>query len=179
LARSRPGQLSFSSSGTGSSLHLAGELFESMAKIDMLHVPYKGAANAMIDVVGGQVQLTFAAVATALPYVKQGRARPLAVTTAKRFALFPEVPTLAEAGLPKYEMLNWLGIVGPAQTPGEIVRTLNAEIAKWAAQDDTRQRLLAMGLDVGGGTPQEYGGIVNRSYASIGAIVKQAGIAPQ
>jgi tripartite-type tricarboxylate transporter receptor subunit TctC len=179
LARSRPGQLSFSSSGVGSSLHLAGELFKTMGNLDIVHIPYKGASNAMIDVVAGEVQLTFAAVATALPYIKQGRARPLAVTTQKRFALFPDVPTMAEAGFPRYQMLNWLGVVAPAQTPPEVVQRLNAEIAKWAAQDESREKMIALGVDIGGGTPQEYAAILAKGYTLIGEIAKRAGIEAQ
>jgi tripartite-type tricarboxylate transporter receptor subunit TctC len=179
LARSQPGQLSFSSSGTGSSLHLAGELFKSMGKLDILHIPYKGSSNAMIDVVGGQVQLTFGAVATALPYVKQNRVRPLAVTTQKRFSLLPEVPTMAEAAFPTYDILNWLGLVAPAQTPVEIVNKVNAEVARWALQSENQQKMVALGVDIGGGTPAQYAEILARGHALIGNIVKAAGIKPE
>jgi tripartite-type tricarboxylate transporter receptor subunit TctC len=176
LARSRPGQLSFSSSGTGSSLHLAGELLKSMGKIDMVHVPYKGASNAMVDVLSGQVQLMFASVATALPHIKQGRAKALAVTTEKRFALLPELPTMAEAGLPDYVMLNWLGVVAPDQTPSSVVSTLNLEIAKWAGEEESRQKMLAQGLMPGGGTPAQFGEVLAAGYKSVGDIVKSVGI---
>jgi tripartite-type tricarboxylate transporter receptor subunit TctC len=176
LARARPGQLSFSSSGTGSSLHLAGELFRTMAGVSVVHIPYKGAAPAMVDVVSGQVQFIFASVATALPFIKQGRVRTLAVTTVKRFPLLPDIPTIAEAGLPKYVLLNWLGLVAPANTPGEIVRTLNAEVARWAAQSENQQKMLAMGLDIGGGTPAEYARIIQSGYRAVADIVKTAGI---
>src|SRR5262249_50375955 len=137
----RPGQISYSSSGTGSSLHLAGELFRTMSGVRIEHIPYKGASPAMVDLVGGQVQLAFPAVSTALPYIKQGRARPLAVTTSKRFPLLPETPTMAEAGLPKYVLLNWLGLVAPARTPADIVRILNAEIVKWGAQGENQEKM--------------------------------------
>jgi tripartite-type tricarboxylate transporter receptor subunit TctC len=179
LARGRPGQLSYSSSGTGSSLHLAGELFRSMGNISINHIPYKGAAPAMVDVVSGQVQLIFPAVATALPYIGQGRVRPLAVTTQKRFPLLSEVPTMAEAGLPKYVLLNWLGLVAPAHAPIDIVRTLNAEIVKWAGQTENQQKLLAMGLEAGGGTPADFGKIILSGYRMTGDIVKTAGIKAQ
>ena len=176
LARSRPGQLSFSSSGTGSSLHLAGELLKSMGKIDMVHVPYKGASNAMVDVLSGQVQLMFASVATALPHIRQGRAKALAVTTEMRFALLPEIPTMAEAGLPDYVMLNWLGLVAPDQTPSSVVSTLNLEIAKWAGEEESRQKMLAQGLMPGGGTPAQFEEVLVAGYKSVGDIVKRFGI---
>ncbi len=133
----------------------------------------------MVDVVSGQVQLIFPAVATALPYINQGRVRPLAVTTQKRFPLLPDVPTMAEAGLPKYVLLNWLGLVAPAHTPGEIVRVLNAEVVKWGSQSENQQKLLAMGLEVGRGTPAEFGKIILSGYTMTGDIVKTAGIKAQ
>ena len=179
LARSRPGQLSYSSSGIGSSLHLAGELFRTMGGLSIEHVPYKGAAPAMVDLAGGQVQLAFPAVVTALPFIKQKRVRALAVTMEKRFSVLPDVPTMSESGLPKYVLLNWLGLVAPARTPGDIVRTLNADLAKWGEQSENQQKLLAMGLEFGGGTPAEFGKIVAAGYRQTGDIVKTAGIPPQ
>lgn len=179
FARSRPGQLSYSSSGTGTSLHLAGELFKSMAKIDMLHVPYKGASIAMVDLAGGQVQLSFAAVATTLPFIKQGRVYPLAVTTLKRFSLLPEVPTIAEAALPGYEMLNWVGLVAPAQTPQEIISKLNAEISKWALQRESQQKMAALGFDIEAGSPANFADLLARGYAVTGNIVRTVGIQPE
>lgn len=179
FARSRPGQLSYSSSGTGTSLHLAGELFKSMAKIDMLHVPYKGASIAMVDLAGGQVQLSFAAVATTLPFIKQGRVYPLAVTTLKRFSLLPEVPTIAEAALPGYEMLNWVGLVAPAQTPQEIISKLNAEISKWALQRENQQKMAALGFDIEAGSPANFADLLARGYAVTGNIVRTVGIQPE
>lgn len=179
FARSRPGQLSYSSSGTGTSLHLAGELFKSMAKIDILHVPYKGASIAMVDLAGGQVQLSFAAVATTLPFIKQGRVYPLAVTTLKRFTLLPEVPTIAEAALPGYEMLNWVGLVAPAQTPQEIISKLNAEISKWALQRESQQKMAALGFDIEAGSPANFADLLARGYAVTGNIVRTVGIQPE
>lgn len=179
FARSRPGQLSYSSSGTGTSLHLAGELFKSMAKIDILHVPYKGASIAMVDLAGGQVQLSFAAVATTLPFIKQGRVYPLAVTTLKRFSLLPEVPTIAEAALPGYEMLNWVGLVAPAQTPQEIISKLNAEISKWALQRESQQKMAALGFDIEAGSPANFADLLARGYAVTGNIVRTVGIQPE
>ena len=176
LARRRPGQLLFSSSGTGTSIHLAGELFKWRAKVDMTHVPYKGAGQAVVDLVAGQVQLQFASIPTALPYIQQGRLRALGVTTAKRSALFPELPTISEAALPGYEMANWVGLMAPAQTPADIVSRLNAELARWLAQPDTRQKLLALGVEAGGGTTASFADTVATGYALMGKIIEVAGV---
>ena len=175
LAHSRPGQLLFSSSGTGTSLHLAGELFRSMAKIDLVHVPYKGAGPGVIDLVGGQVQLAFVSIPTALSFIKQQRLRALGVTTAKRTALFPELPTIAEAALPGYELPNWVGLLAPASTPPEIVSRLNAEIARWMTQADTRQKMLALGVDAGGGTAASFAETISRGHAVMGKTIQRAG----
>ena len=176
LARSRPDQLSFSSSGTGTSLHLAGELFKTMAGIDIIHVPYKGASNAMIDLVGGQVQLSFNAIATALPFATQNRIRLLGVTTLKRSALLPELPTISEAALLGYEMPNWVGLMAPTQTPQEIINKLNAEVSRWASQNETRQKMKTLGFEVEAGSPAAFAEIVSRGYVLIGNTVKAAGI---
>lgn len=176
FARRRPGQLLFSSSGTGTSIHLAGELFKSMAKVDMVHVPYKGAGAAVVDLVAGQVQLQFASLPTALPFIKQNRLRALGVTTVKRSALYPEIPTIAEAALPGYEMANWVGLVAPAQTPPDIVSRLNGELTRWIALPDTKQRLLSLGVEAGGGSPASYGETIATGYASMGRIIRTAGI---
>ena len=176
LAKKRPGQLLFSSSGTGTSIHLAGELFKSMAKVDMTHVPYKGAGAAVIDLVAGQVQLQFASIPTALPFIKQGRLRALGVTTLKRSTLYPEIPTIAESALPGYEMANWVGLMAPAQTPPEIVNRMNAELTRWIALPETKKRLVELGVDPGGGTPQSFGETVASGHALMGKVVQTAGI---
>jgi tripartite-type tricarboxylate transporter receptor subunit TctC len=179
FARSRPGQLLFSSSGIGTSLHLAGELFKTMAGINIVHVPYKGASIAMIDLVGGQVQLSFAALATALPYAKQNRVRPLGVTTLKRSTLLPDVPTISEAALPGYEMSNWVGLLAPAQTPAEIVARLNAEVVKWALERDTQQKMTTLGFEVDASSPAGFGEMVAKGYSTMGSTVKAAGLKPE
>ena len=171
LVRRHPGQLLFSSSGTGTSIHLAGELFKWLAKVDMTHVPYKGAGAAIVDLVAGQVQLQFATIPTALPYVKQGRLRPLGVTSTVRSALFPELPTIAEAALPGYDMVNWVGLMAPAQTPPAIVSKLNAELARWHAQPDTQRKLLQLGADSVGGTTGTFAETVTTGYALMGKLV--------
>jgi tripartite-type tricarboxylate transporter receptor subunit TctC len=179
LARSRPGQLTFSSSGTGSSLHLAGELFKSMAKVDMLHIPYKGASNAMLDLVAGQVQLSFAAISTTLPFVKQGRVRPLAVTTLTRFPLLPEVPTIAESALPGYDLINWVGMVAPPQTPREIIAKLNGEIARWSGNPEAQRKFAQLGFALEPLSPAQFGELLERGHAMTGKLVRMIGIKPE
>ena len=176
FARSHPGQLFFSSSGTGTSIHLAGELFRSMAKIDIVHVPYKGAGAGVIDLVGGQVQLSFVSIPTGLPFIKNNRLRALGVTTLKRTALYPDIPTIAEAALPGYDMSNWVGLMAPAQTPPEIVARLNAEIARWMVLPDTQQKMLALGVDAGGGSASSFTETIARGYALMGRTIQVSGI---
>lgn len=179
LARARPGQLSFSSSGSGSSLHLCGELFKSMAKIDMLHIPYKGASIAMTDLVAGQVSSSFPSISTALPFIKQGTALPLGVTSRTRFSLLPEVPTIAEAALPGYELINWIGLVAPAQTPREIVAKLNEEIAAWARDGENQRKMAALGFVIEPGTPADFGDMLARGYATTGKLMAAVGMKPE
>ncbi len=176
LARKRPGQLFFSSSGTGTTLHLAGELFKSMAGVDIVHIPYKGAGQGVIDLVGGQVQLAWLSILTSMPFVKQQRLRVLGVATLKRTPAFPDVPTIAEAALPGYEMPNWVGLLAPAQTPPEIVNRLNGEIARWLAVPETQQKMLALGMDTEGGTAASFAASLARSHALMGQIIKRSGI---
>ncbi len=176
FSKARPGQLLFSSSGTGTTLHLAGELFKSMAKVDIVHVPYKGAAPALIDLVGGQVQCAFTTVSASLPFIKENRLRPLGVTTLKRSALFPELPTIAEAALPGYEMPNWVGLVAPAQTPSAVVQKLNAEIGKWMSLPETKQRMIALGADGDGGPSAGFADTIAKGYVSLGKVIKAAGV---
>lgn len=176
LARSRPGQLLFSSSGTGTTLHLAGELFKSMAKIDIVHIPYKGAGLGVIDLVGGQVQLAWVSTLTALPFVQQKRLRPLGITTLKRTPSFADVPTISEAALPGYDMPNWVGLLAPVQTPAEIVNRLSAEMSRWQAAPDTQFKLQAYGVEGGGGSAASFSEMIARSHALMGQIIRQSGI---
>lgn len=176
LARQRPGQLFFASSGTGTTPHLAGELFKSMAGVDLTHIPYKGTGLGVIDLVGGQVQLAWISTLTASPFVKQKRLRVLGVGTLKRTPLFPDVPTIAESALPGYDMPNWVGLLAPAQTPPEIVNRLNGEIARWLAAPETQQKLLAFGVDAEGGTTASFGAALARAHAQMGQIIKRSGI---
>lgn len=179
LARSRPGQIGFSSSGSGSSLHLAGELVKSLAKIDIMHVPYKGAAVAMTDLVGGQVPVSFPSISTALPFIRQGTAVALGITAKERFPLLPDVPTLAEAGLPGYELLNWVGLVAPAQTPREVVARLNEEIAAWARDPATQKKMSALGFVVEPGTPAQFGEMIAKGLAQTGRLMNEIGMKPE
>ena len=176
LARARPGQLLFSSSGTGTTLHLAGELFKLMAKIDIVHIPYKGASVGVIDLVGGQVQLSWVSTFTALPFVQQKRLRALGITTLKRTPSFPDVPTIAEAALPGYYMPNWVGLLAPAQTPPEIIHRLHTEMSRWQAAPDTQLKLQSMGVEGGGGSAASFGEMLARTHAVMGQIVRRSGI---
>ena len=176
FAREHPGQLMFSSSGTGTSIHLAGELFRSMAKIDIIHVPYKGAGAGVIDLVGGQVQLSFVSIPTGLPFITNNRLRALGVTTLKRTALYPGIPTIAEAALPGYDMSNWVGLMAPAQTPPEILIRLNAEITRWLLLPETQQKMLALGVDAGGGSPGSFADTISNGHALMGKTIRSSGI---
>ena len=176
LAKAQPGKLTFGSSGAGNAGHLAGELFSTMAGIKMVHVPYKGGAPAMLDLVGGRIQLIFSSAPTAVPQLKAGRIRGLAVTTAKRSAALPDLPTVAEAGLPGFEANNWYGVVTVMRTPRPIVDRLNAEIGRALNSPDTRQLLLAQGLEVRTSTPQEFGAYMRSEFDKWARVIKDAGI---
>ncbi len=179
FAKARPGQLLFSSSGNGSSIHLAGELFKSMAHIDMVHVPYKGASPALVDLVGGQVHVMFATVATVLQFIEQGRLRPLGVTTPKQTSVLRQVPTIAESGLPGYEMSGWIGLLAPAQTPRDIVAKLNVEVAALLGTTEAKQRVSALGWDPVGSSPQALAEVIAREFPKYAEIIKDAGMTPQ
>ena len=175
LAKSQPGKLTFASSGNGTNLHLTGELFKSMAGVDILHVPYKGSAPAMTDLLGGQVTMMFETIPAAIAQVKSGKLRPLGVTGAKRSPLFPDVPTIAESGLPGFEVQSWYGLVAPAATPAEIVARLNAESVKGAASKEFRERMEPLGFDVATGTPERMLEMVKADAARWAPVVKASG----
>src|SRR5262249_44851113 len=141
LAKAKPGELTFGSAGAGSPPHLAGELFQSLAKVRFVHVPYKGSAPALADLIGDQINMYFSNILSAVPYVKSGRLRGLGVTGVKRSAVAPEVPSIAEAGLPGYEDYNWYGILVPAHTPAPIVKKLHADIVEAVKSRDIEERL--------------------------------------
>ena len=175
LMKANPGKYSFASSGNGTSQHLSGELFKSMAGVDMQHIPYKGSPPALQDVVGGQVSMTFDNITTAWPLAKGGKLRALAVTTAKRSAIAPEVPTLAESGLAGYEVGSWQGVFAPAGTPPAIVQRLNAEIVKIINMPDVKEKLVGLGAEPVGNTPEEFGALVKSEVAKWADVVKKSG----
>jgi len=176
FARARPGQLNYSSSGIGNADHFAGELFKSMARIDVLHVPHKGGAQAAQDAVTGQVSMYFSGILVGLPLAKSGKVRALAVATAKRSPLAPDIPTIAEAGLPGYEMTLWNALFAPAGTPREINSRLNSEVLKSLQAPDMQEKLAAVGASPGGGTPEEFGNYFKSEVEKFGKIVRATGM---
>ena len=176
LARARPGALAYGSSGVGGAGHLAGALLQSMTKIELLHVPYKGGAPAMVDLLAGQVQLGFASSPTAVTNVNAGRLRALAVTTVQRSKIFPDLPSIAEAGVPGYEAHAWYGVVVAAKTPAGIIARLNREIVQILNRPDTKEALLRIGLETWTSTPEEFGAYIKSEYDKWGRIIREAGI---
>ncbi len=176
LAKAQPGKLSYGSSGAGNAGHLAGELFKGMAGINMVHIPYKGGAPAMIDLLAGQIQLIFSSAPTAVPQVKNGKIRGLAVTTLKRSVVLPDLPTVSESGLPGFEADNWYGVVTTMKTPRPIIDRLNVEIVKALHAPDVKQLLLTQGLEVRTSTPQEFGAYIKSEYEKWGKVIRTAGI---
>jgi tripartite-type tricarboxylate transporter receptor subunit TctC len=176
LAKSKPGTLNLGSAGNGTTTHMVGELFKYTAGIDLAHVPYKGAGPAMVALVSGQIHVLFDAAITTLPQIKAGRIRALAVGSPKRSPLFPEVPTMSEAGLPGFNAGNWFGLFAPAKTPTDIVTRINAEIAKVMGQPDARQDLLRNGAEPLTLNPEAFRGLVASEYERYGKLVKLSGI---
>ena len=175
-AKRSPGSLSFASSGAGSSTHMSAELFKAMAGVDLLHVPYKGSGPAMLDLISGRVALMFENMPGAVPHIKAGKLRALAQTGLRRTAALPEVPTVAEAGVPGYESLSWSGIAVPAGAPREVVARLNREINAILAQAEMRQKLAEMGAEAVGGSPEAFADHVRRERDKWGGVVRAAGI---
>jgi tripartite-type tricarboxylate transporter receptor subunit TctC len=175
LARAQPGKINCASSGVGTTAHLGCEMLKKFANIDIVHVPYKGAAPALTDLMGGQVEIFFA-VPTTAAQVKSGDVRALAVTGRKRLAILPEVPTVAEAGLADLEFGSWNGVHVPAATPKPIIAKLNTEIGKARNQPDIQQRITDFGLTAEGGTPEEFGEFVKRDLAQWTRVVKETGV---
>lgn len=175
LAKSKPGKLNFGSGSTGSAGHLAGELFKTMAGVDMAHIPYKGAAGAMQDLIGGRVDLMFDNLASSLSQVKGGRVRALAVTTPKRTKLAPELPTIAESGLPGFDISTWFGIFVPAGTPRPVVDRLHAEFTRALAAPDVREKMLALGAEPVGSTPEQFAAYVKAEAAKYAKLVRTSG----
>ena len=176
LAKAQPDKLSYGSSGSGNAGHLAGELFNGMAGVKMVHIPYKGGAPAMIALLAGQIELIFSSAPTAVPQVKAGKIRALAVTTSRRSVVLPELPTIAEAGLPGFEADNWYGVVTTMKTPRPIIDRLNAEIVRALHAPDVKQLLLTQGLEVRTSTPQEFGAYMRSEFDKWAKVIKDAGI---
>jgi tripartite-type tricarboxylate transporter receptor subunit TctC len=176
LAKAQPGKLNYASTGGGGPQHMAMEQFKGMAGLDIVHVPYKGGAPATLATLGGEVQMLFISVSTGLPHIKAGKLRALATAAPKRNALLPELPTVAESGLPGYENIAWLGIFAPPKTPPAIVAKLNAEFVKALNSKDVRDRFAQGGIDVVASTPEALGKVVNEEVARYSKIVKEANI---
>lgn len=179
LARERPGQLSYGSSGIGTPPHLAGELFKRMAGIDVVHVPYKGAAPALADLLGGRIAYTIDALSMQMQPVNAGKLRALAVTGTRRTPAAPEVPTFIESGLADYEYRAWMGIAVPAGTPKAIVTRLNQELVRMLRQPDAKAWFAAQGGDVVGDDPETFAAIVRADHARWGKVIREAGIAAE
>ena len=174
-AKAQPGKITFASSGNGTNLHLTGELFKMRAGVDLTHVPYKGSAPAMTDLLGGQVQVMFETIPAAISHIRGGKLKALAVTGAARSPLFPQVPTVAESGLPGFEVQSWYGLVAPAATPRDIVARLNAEAVKGANAKDFRERLEPLGFGVITGTPERMAAMAQADHERWGPVVKASG----
>ena len=177
--KAEPGKIAFASSGNGSAQHLAAELFRQRAGLDMVHVPYKGGGPALIDVMGGQVPLYFANMASALPHVKNGKLKALAITGAKRSAAAPDLPTVAESGMPGYQVYEWNAIFAPAGTPPAIINRLQAEIAKVVKIPEVRDRMLALGGEIVASSPADLGAWVREQTASWARVVRDGNIKPE
>jgi len=176
LARKRPGELTFGSSGSGGLGHISGEMFRQMAGLDMVHVPYKSAAPALADLLGGQISILFENTISATPHIRSGRLRALAVSTATRAAVLPEVPTVAESGLPGYSNNSWNGVLMPAGTPRDLVTRLNAELVRILQLPDVRERLTAVGADIVGSTPEQFAALIRSEIDKLAKVVRAAKI---
>ena len=174
-AKANPGKINFGSSGSGSSIHLSGELFKSMAKVDMQHVPYKGSAPAVTDLLGNQIAIMFDNMPSAIQHVRSGKLRAIAVTTAKRSPELPDVPTIAEAGVPGYEATSWFGMFAPAATPAPVVAQLNATIVKVLAMPDIKKKLAEQGAEAAGETPAQFADFIQKESVKWGRVVKESG----
>lgn len=176
LARKQPGHLNYASSGNGSLAHLSAEVFRTMARIDMVHVPYKGAGPSLADLLAGQVHLIFASSPSVMPHVQNGRLRALGVTTARRVRATPDVPTISEAGVPGFELTGWYGLLAPAGTPVPIVNRLNEVLARTLGLPDVQEKLVGQGLEVVTTTPREFGDYLKAEIAKYARVVREAGV---
>lgn len=172
LARTKPGQISFASSGNGGAPHLAGELFKKLANVDIVHIPYKGAGPASIDVLGGHIPLMFGPVVTVMPHIKSDRLNALAVTTSRRIQALPQLPTVAESGVPNYEISSWTGILFPAGTPQEIVERINSEVQRILETPVIREQLTAEGAEIIGGSSADFARFIRVEIDKWASVLK-------
>ena len=174
-AKANPGKLNFASSGSGTSIHLSGELFKTTAGVQIVHVPYKGSAPALTDLVGGQVHLMFDNLPPSLPQIKAGKLRALAVTSLARAPALPDVPTMVESGFPTFEASSWFGLLAPAGTKPEIVAKINAEVRNWLGSAEARDKLLSQGANAAGGSPEDFARHIAAETAKWAKVVKESG----
>ncbi len=179
LARAKPGQLNFGSAGTGSGTHFAGEMFKDAAKIDVVHVPYKGIPEALNDTITNRVQFFLVPIASSVNLVKDGKLRALGVTSAKRVSIQPDIPAIAESGLPGFVWDSWGGIIAPAKTPRAIIGRLNREIAQALGSPDVAERMRALGAEPAPSTPEAFDQLIAKEVVAVGAVARKAGITPQ
>jgi len=177
LARAKPGQLNYASAGTGNATHLAGELFKSLAQVNLVHVPYKGSGPALTDLLGGQVQLMFSNLTAAMPHIKSGKLRALAVTGEHRAQSAPDIPTVIESGVKGYSVTSWYGLLAPARTPQAIIDRLNAEVGKVMRLGDMKERLSGEGAEPAPGTAAEFATFIKSEIAKWAQVIKSAGLA--
>jgi tripartite-type tricarboxylate transporter receptor subunit TctC len=175
LAKAKPGQLNYASNGVGSSTHLATELFKMMTRTDLVHVPYKGLGPATTDLLSGQVQLMFSSAVAMMPHVQAKRLRAIAITSAKRSTAIPDIPTVAESGVPDYESGSWYGILAPTGTPREIIDLLNREIVAAVRSPDITDRLVAEAVIAVGNSPAEFAAHIQKEYTRIGNVIRSSG----
>ena len=175
-AKANPGKVTYASAGNGTSIHLAGALFEQMAQVDMVHVPYKGSAPAIADLLAGQTSCSFDNLPSAMPHIKSGALRAIAVTGSARFPSLPQLPTIAESGLPGYDATSWFGLWAPAATPPELVTRLNAEINQILNQAEVRQQMLEQGAEAAPGTPQQFSSFIQAEAAKWSKVVQTANV---
>ena len=179
FARARPGQINYASAGTGTYPHMTMELFLSMAKLKMVHIPYKGTGPAMIDMVAGQVATMAATILTGMPQIRAGRLRPLGITSAARSPIVPDIPTVAEAGLPGYESVQWYGMLAPARTPRDIITRLHGDTTRILQQPEIKARFAGDGADPVGSTPEEFTRYIQSELTKWAKVARDAGIQPE
>jgi len=176
VSKKNPGQINYGSSGIGTTVHLSGELFQYMSGVKWVHIPYKGGGPAVIELIAGQTQIYFGNMPTVIGHVRAGKLRPLAVTSSKRSPAEPEIPTVAESGVPGFDVTAWYGVSAPAKTPRPIIDKLNAEFVRAVKSPDLRDRLIAQGADPAGNTPEQYASFVQKEITKWARVIKAAGI---